>query len=160
MVNFGLLSPEITVIICQPFMRQMGEICETCSIVGIRIRQWMAGTAERICAKFTPKTCLFLRWDDFECQDQKSNVKVTRGKNALCTHNTPTLWTKWNALVANIVTLAAGATTGWLLRGVFAGMRALGLAGYRWALPRICSSNCYDSYSIFRGSPCTMSIIG
>jgi len=114
----------------RPFLRQMGEIGETRSIAGNRIRHRMAGTAERICAKFT-------RWDDFECQGQKSKVKVTRDKNALCTHNTPAVWTKWNALIVNVVTLAADATIRSLQRGVFAGMRALGLAGYRWALPRI-----------------------
>jgi len=36
--------------------------------------------AERICAKFTRKTCLFLRSDEFKCQDQRSKVKVTRDK--------------------------------------------------------------------------------
>ena len=30
-------------------------------LLGTRIRQWMTGTAERICAKFTRKTCLVLR---------------------------------------------------------------------------------------------------
>jgi len=47
--------------------------------------KWMAGTAERICAKFIQKTCLVLRSDDFECQE----VKVTEDRKALCTHNTP-----------------------------------------------------------------------
>jgi len=36
-----------------------------------------------------------------------------------------------------IVTLAADVTIRSLQRGAFAGMRALGLAGYRWALPRL-----------------------
>jgi len=49
------------------------------------------------------------------------------------------LWTKWNALVADNVAQAAGATIRSLQRGVFAGMRALDLAAYRWALPRISS---------------------
>jgi len=66
--------------IWRPFMRQMREIVETCSILGTGIRQWMAETAERICAKFTPKTCLVLRSDDFECQGQRSKVKVTSDK--------------------------------------------------------------------------------
>jgi len=47
------------------------------------------------------------------------------------------VWTEWNTLVADNVAQAAGATIPSLQRGVFAGMRALGLAGYRWALPRI-----------------------
>ena len=60
-------------------------------------------------------------------------------KNALCTQNTPALWTEWNALVADNVAQAADATIRSPQRGVFAGMRALDLAGYRWALPRISS---------------------
>jgi len=54
------LTPEFIVMVWRPFMRQMGEIVETRSILETRIRQWMAGTAERICAKFTWKTCLVL----------------------------------------------------------------------------------------------------
>ena len=69
--NFGPLTPEFTV---------MGEIVETRSILETRIRQRMAATAERICAKFTRKTCLVLRSDEFECQGQRSKVKVTRTK--------------------------------------------------------------------------------
>ena len=61
-------------------MRQMGEIGETRSIIGTRIPQWMAGTDERICAKFTRKTCLVHRSEELECQGQKSKVKVTRNK--------------------------------------------------------------------------------
>jgi len=99
----------------------------------------MAGTAERICAKFTRKTCLVLHSDDFECQSQKSKVKVIRDKNALCTHNTSAVWTEWNALVADKVVQGADAMIRSLQKGVFAGIGALGLAGYRWALPRISS---------------------
>jgi len=47
------------------------------------------------------------------------------------------VWTEWNALVADNVAQAVDATIGSLQRGVFAGTRALVLAGYRWALPRI-----------------------
>jgi len=57
-----------------PFMRQMGDIGQTRSILGTRIRQGMAGTAERICTKFTRKTCLVLRSDEFE--GQRSKVKA------------------------------------------------------------------------------------
>ena len=77
LVNFGPLNAEFTMMVWRPFMRQMGE---TRSILGTRIRQWMAGTAERICAKFTRKTRLVLSWDDLECQGQKSKLKVTRDK--------------------------------------------------------------------------------
>jgi len=72
-----------------------------------------------------------------------SKVKVTRDKNALCTHNSPAVWTKWNALVADNVAQAAGAPVRLLQTGVFTGMRALGLAGYHWALPRISSVSLY-----------------
>ena len=68
-------------IIWRPLMRQMmREIGETRLILGTSIRQWMAGTAEWVCAKFTRKTCLVLRWNNFECQGQRSKVKVTRDK--------------------------------------------------------------------------------
>jgi len=53
LMNFGPLTPEFTVMVLvwRPFMRQMREILETRSILETRIRQWIAGTAERICAK-------------------------------------------------------------------------------------------------------------
>ena len=41
----------------------------------------ISGTAERVCAKFTGKTCLDTRSDEFECQGQRSKVKVTGDKN-------------------------------------------------------------------------------
>jgi len=107
----------------------MGEIGETRSILGTRIRQWMAGTAVRICAKFTWKTRLVLRSDELECQGQKSKIKVTTDKNALST-NTPAVWTKWNGLVADNVS-QAGASISSLARGVFAGLRSE--CGVRWA---------------------------
>jgi len=91
----------------RPFMRQMREIVETCSILGTRIRQRMAGTAERICTKFTGKTCLVLRSYDFECQGQRSRSPGI--KNALCTQH-PAVWTEWNALVVDNVAHAADAT--------------------------------------------------
>jgi len=75
---------------------------------------------------------LVLRSDEFECQGHQ-------GKNALTTLNTPAVWTEWNALVADNVAHAADATILSLQSGVFACMRVLGLAGCRWALPRISS---------------------
>ena len=78
----------------------------------------------------------------------RSKVKVTRDKNALCTHNTPAVWTELNALVADNVAQAAGATIRSLQRGVFTGMPELGLAGCRWDLPRISSS--YSCAADFR----------
>jgi len=138
LANFGSLTPEFTLMVWRPFMRQMRQIVETRSILETHIRQWMTGTAERIYAKFTRKTCLVLRSDEFECQGQRS--RATETKNAMCTHNTPAVWTEWNGLVANNVAQAADAATRSLQRGVFAGTRALGMAGYRWALLRISSS--------------------
>jgi len=67
LVNFGPLTPEFTVMVWRPLMRQMREIVERRSILETRIQQRMAGTAEWICAKFTWKTCLVLRSDEFEC---------------------------------------------------------------------------------------------
>ena len=40
-----------------------------------------SGTAERIFAKFTQKTCLVPRSGEFEGQGQRSKVKVTKNKN-------------------------------------------------------------------------------
>jgi len=54
-------------------------------------------------------------------------------------HPALAVWTEWTALVADNVAQAASATSRSLRRGVFAGMRELGLADYRWALPRISS---------------------
>jgi len=110
----------------------------------------MTGTAERICAKFTKKTCLVLRSDAFECQGQKSKVTWDK-KNPLCTHDTSAVWTEWIALVADNVAQAADATIRSLQGGVFARMCALGLAGYRWALPGISSVlKCLTAYHCCR----------
>jgi len=63
------------------------------------------------------------------------NVKVKgqghQGQKRAVHSQHPALWTEWNALVADNVAQAADAATRSLQRGVFAGMRALGLAGYR-----------------------------
>jgi len=115
-------------------MRQMHEIVETRSIFETRIRQRVAGTAERICAKFTRKTRLVIRSDEFECQGQRSRLPGQK-RAVHSQHNIPR---RVNGIerpiVADNVTQAAGATIRSLQRDVFAGMRALGLAGYRWAL--------------------------
>jgi len=51
------------------------------SVCGVFACVWnISGTAERICAKFTRKTCLVLRSDEFRGQGQRSKVKVTRDK--------------------------------------------------------------------------------
>jgi len=67
---------QVTLILLSHFTK-MDEIGQTRSILGTRVQQWMAGTAERICAKFTQKTCLVLRSDELECQGQKSNGQKT-----------------------------------------------------------------------------------
>jgi len=64
-----------------------------------------------------------------------------QGQKTRCalTTYTPAVWMEWNALVADNVAQAADATIRSLQRGVFAVMCALGLAAYRWALPRTSS---------------------
>ena len=44
-------------------------------------------TAEQICAKFTEKTRLVHRSDEFEYQGQRSNDKVIRNKNDVHSHH-------------------------------------------------------------------------
>jgi len=110
MVDFGSLTPKFTVMVWRPFILQVREIVETRSILETRIRQRIAGTAEWICAKFTRKTCLVLRSDERQRQGQSERSRSPPGtKNELCTHNTPAVWTGWNALVADNVAQAAGA---------------------------------------------------
>jgi len=60
----------------------------------------ISGTAEWICAKFTGKTCLGPRSEEFECQGQRSRSPGT--KNTLCTPITPAA-TEWNAFAVNNV---------------------------------------------------------
>jgi len=72
-------------------------------------------------------------------KNQRSRSTGTKTRGAL---TTPQASTEWNALAANKVTQAADATIPSLRMGDFAGLRALGLAGYRWALPRISGLNC------------------
>jgi len=135
------------VIIWRPFMRQMmREIGETRLILGTSIRQWMTATAERICAKFTRKTCLVLRWNNFECQSQRSKVEVTGDKKTRCALTTSLGRERPRCITSR----AADATIRSLQRGVFARMRALGLAGYRCALPRISS---YRQHCAQRNAP-------
>jgi len=86
MVNFGPLTPEFTMMVWQPFMHQMCEIGETHSILGTRIRQWMAGTTEWICTKFTWKTYLVLCSDELECQGQNQDHQ---GQKTCCALTTP-----------------------------------------------------------------------
>ena len=122
LVNFGLLTPVFTVMVWRPFMR---EIVETRSILEPGIRQWMAGTADRICAKFT-------RLDEFECQRSRSpgtDRRCVLTASPRCGRNGGR-----SAVVADNVAQAADATIRSLQRGVFDGMHAIGLAVYRLPL--------------------------
>jgi len=49
----------------------------------------MFGTHEQMCAKLTEKTCLVPRSGEFECQDQRSKVKVTGTKKMRCVLPSP-----------------------------------------------------------------------
>jgi len=83
------------------------------------------------------------RWRVWSFARTSCNVKVKgqchQGQKTPVHSNTPGVWTEWKASVADNVAQAADATIRSLQRGVFAGMRALSLVGYRWALPRISS---------------------
>ena len=90
------------------------------------------------CAKLTRNTCLILRSDKLECQGQKSKVKVTRDKKRAVhsqhpprygRNGTPSLQRTPRKQTRPLYCCSA--------EGCLRGMRALGLAGYRWALPRI-----------------------
>ena len=134
LVNFGPLAPEFMVMVWRPFMRQLGEIGQTRSILGTRIRQWMARTAERICTKFTSNTCFVHRSDELECQGQKSKVKVTRDKKNRCALTTPPQYGRNGTASLQITSRKpAGALILSLVRGVFAGM--LGACGGPGGLP-------------------------
>ena len=127
LVNFGPATPEFTVMVWRPYMRQMREIVETRSILGTRIRQRITGTAERICAKCTPHRRRF--WS-FARTSLNVKVKGQRPrspgtKNVVHSdHPAVGLLTEWKALVADNVSQAANATSRSLVRGVFAGLRS------------------------------------
>jgi len=53
------------------------------------------GTTERICAKFTGKTCLVPRLDEFECQGEGH-----QGQKMCCALPSPPAATEWNAFAA------------------------------------------------------------
>jgi len=78
-------------------------------------------------------------FDECERRGQKSKFKVTRDKKLAVHSQHPAASTEWNALTANNVRQEADAAIPSLPRGDFTGLRALGLAGYRWALPSIAS---------------------
>ena len=76
----------------------------------------ISGTAERICTKFTGKTCLLPRSDEFECQGQRSKVKVTRDKTGKTAASSPlTVHCKACAIRCKFCT-AADETIPWPLR--------------------------------------------
>jgi len=114
----------------------MGEIGQTRSILGTRICQWMAGTAERFAPNSHGRRVWSFARTSWNVKDKSRRSESPGTKNALCTRNTPAVWTKLNGLVANNITQAAGTSILLLVRGV---VRAVSLAGYCLALPRISS---------------------
>jgi len=135
------------------FRREIGRNRRHAFLVGTRIRQWMAGTAERICAKFTPKTCLVLRSKEIECQGQRSKIKGQphQGQNTRCALTTPPRCARNGTASLQITSRKQQARRFDRCRGV-SGMRALGLAGYCWALPRISSYHYYTRASGYSSS--------
>jgi len=107
LVNFGPLTPDLTLMVWRPFMRQMGKIGETRSILGSN------GWQEPLNG-FVPTS----HEDVFgpslgQVGMSRSKIKGQghQGqKNVMCTHNTPAVWTKWNGLVTDNVAQAAGAS--------------------------------------------------
>jgi len=76
----------------RPFMGQMREIVQTRSILGTRVQQWMAGTAERICAKFTRRHIWYFARMSLNVKVKSQRSRSPGSKNALCTHNTPAVY--------------------------------------------------------------------
>ena len=97
-------------IIWRPFMRQMREIGETRSILGLAFdNEWQeplngfAANSHGRCIWSFARLSL-----NVKVKSQKSRSPGT--KNELCTHKTPAVWTEWNAVVAGNVAQAADAT--------------------------------------------------
>jgi len=70
---------------CLPHAVNCGRFCfvvPSCLWVSACVRN-ISGTAARICAKFTRKTCLVACSEEFEDQGQISKIKVTRDKNGI-----------------------------------------------------------------------------
>ena len=124
LVNYGPLTPEFTWLFGNRLSAKCAKSLKRVHFFETCIRQRIAGTTERICAKFTPKTCLVLRSDEFECQRSRSPGT----KNALCTHNTP-LCARSVMPLLQIMSRKQQARRFDHCIGV-SGMLALGLAGY------------------------------
>ena len=76
--------------VCDYFLFFFHFVCES----------YISGTAERSCTKFTGKTCLVPRLDEFECQGQRSR---SQGQKTRCALPSPLAAREWNALAANNV---------------------------------------------------------
>jgi len=126
------------VVVWRPIMRQNSRNRRNALVLGTRFNAW-----QEPLNRFGPNSHGRRVWSfartsfNVKVKGQRSRSPGT--KNALCTHDTPAVWTEWNALDAHNVAQAAGAPIRSHQWGVFTGMRALGLAGYRWALPHISS---------------------
>jgi len=81
LVYFSFVFPSLLVIArSERQWTAEGSVFDTVSLLFFACAWNISETAEGICAKFTGKTCLVPRLDDFEDQGQKSKVKVTMGK--------------------------------------------------------------------------------
>jgi len=115
----------------RPFMRQWAQSAKRVRFLGLAFD---SGWQEPLNG-FAPNSHWRRVWS-FARTSWNVKIKSQRPrspgtKNALCTHNTPTVWTKWNGVVADNVAQAAGASIWSLARGVFAGLHSA--CGVRWA---------------------------
>jgi len=77
LTQFSVLSLHISCLL--PYAVNCGRFCfwRRQSVFFVCVRN-ISGTAERICARFTRKTCLVPRWDEFEGQGQRSSTPGTK----------------------------------------------------------------------------------
>ena len=75
--RFGL---GVCVVTARSELRKVLFLAPSVCGVFFRVRN-ISGTAERICAKFTRKTCLVPRWDEFEGQGQRSRSQRTKKRH-------------------------------------------------------------------------------
>jgi len=73
-------------------------------------------------------------WTTLNVKVKSQRSRSPGTKNTLCTHNTPTVWTEWNALIADNAAQAANAMSRLLQRGVFAAI----LRWAWWATAGLC----------------------
>ena len=102
LVNFGPLTPESTMMVWRPLMRQMRDIVEMCSII---LELAFDNGWQEPLNGFAPNSHGRRVWSfprmNLNVKDKVQRSRSPGTKNALCTHNAPTVWTKWNAFVAD-----------------------------------------------------------